>query len=749
MRSRARAKSGAGGGRSRRRDTNRTSAGLPSPEALVAFLRDTPGASNVREIARAFRVPPADQPALRAMLRTIERSGELARGGDRKFVPGAPLPDILPVERGGTDVDGFPLARPADWAGEGEPPLFRLIGAAGEELAPGERATARLIRRESGEVEAEILRRLDSTAERIVGVFRRGRDGGEVIPADRRNRGEYRVLGHDAADLTDNELVVAEEVPTRRFGGKRVRIVERLGASDAPDAISRMSIAAFDIPEEFPADALAEAAAAPAPDPVGRVDLRQLALVTIDDSDARDFDDAVWAEPDDDPASAGGWHIVVAIADVAAYVTPGSALDREAARRGNSVYFPDRVVPMLPEALSNNLCSLVPASDRACVAAHLWIDAEGRKRRHRFERAIMRSAARLTYDSVQEAQDNRTEHRLAVEPERIAALYGAFALLDRARQRRGALELDLAEHRVILDPERRPVAVVPRTRLDSHRLIEEFMILANVAAAEELETRHRSCMYRVHDAPDPAKIAALRDFLTEIGIPGLALAKGQVMRPELFNRVLARAKDTPEAAVVNELVLRSQAQAVYSPNNIGHFGLALPRYAHFTSPIRRYADLLVHRALVAGKEAGRETAEALAGIAEHISATERRAAAAERAALERYRATLLGGAVGTIYAARISGVMSFGLFVNLPENGADGLVPISTLPSDYYDHDARRHRLVGRHSGRQFTLGEPVTVRLAEVDPIGGRLVFRLEGDSLAEPKFRQLRGRRSPRRQH
>jgi len=720
---------------------------LPSPQALLEFLRDTPGASNVREIARAFRVAPVDQPALRAMLRNIERSGELARGGDRKFVPGAPLHDILALECAGADVDGFPLARPADWSGSGDPPLFRLVGAAGEELAPGERATARLIRRESGEIEAEILRRLDNSSERIVGVFRRGRDGGEVIPVDRRDRGEYRVLGHDAAELADNELVVAEEVPARRFGGKRVRIVERLGAADAPGAISRMAIAAFEIPEEFPAEALAEAAKAPVPDPAARLDLRELELVTIDDSDARDFDDAVWAEPDEDAGNPGGWHIVVAIADVASYVTPGSALDREAARRGNSVYFPDRVVPMLPEALSNNLCSLVPAADRACLSAQLWIDAEGRKRGHRFERAIMRSAARLTYDSVQEAHNDPRGHRLLVPPERIAALYGAFAALDRARRRRGALDLDLAEHKVVLDPERRPIAVVPRTRLDSHRLIEEFMILANVAAAEELEARGQPCMYRVHDSPDPAKVASLRDYLEDLGIPGLALAKGQVLRPELFNRVLNRAKDTPEAPVVNELVLRSQAQAAYSPNNIGHFGLALPRYAHFTSPIRRYADLLVHRALVAGRQARRQPAESLSPIAEHISATERRAAAAERSALDRYRATLLSGAVGTIYAARISGVMSFGLFVSLPENGADGLVPISTLPSDYYDHDPRRHRLVGRRSGRQFALGEPVTVRLAEADAIGGRLVFHLEGDSFAGPKVRQPNQRRYPRR--
>ncbi|HEY8873401.1 MAG TPA: VacB/RNase II family 3'-5' exoribonuclease, partial [Stellaceae bacterium] len=693
----------------RHNNTARPRPGLPSPEALVEFLRANPGALGVREIARAFRLGAAEQPALRDMLRRVERAGELERTGNRKFVAGAALPEIMQVERFGSDADGFPLARPVEGPGDGDAPSFRLVGAAGEELGVGERALARLIRRDSGAIEAEIIRRLDtpgSTAgstggSRIVGVFRRTRDGGEVTPADRRDKGEYHVLGHDAAGLADDELVVAEELPSRRFG-KRVRIVEQLGPANAPGAISRVTIAAFDIPAEFPPAALAEAASARPFDPAGRTDLRSLALVTIDGSDARDFDDAVWAEPDDDPANPGGWHIVVAIADVGAYVTPGSALDREAARRGNSVYFPDRVVPMLPEALSNDLCSLVPGADRPCLAVHLWIDGAARKRRHRFECGVMRSAARLTYDAVQAARDGHPpgqadqppETPFPLAPDRLLALYGAFAALDRMRRARGALVLDLPEHRIVLDGDRRPIAIIPRTRLDSHRLIEEFMILANIAAAEELEARHQACMYRVHDQPDPEKLAALRDFLGELGIPGLALAKGQVVRPELFNRVLERAAAMPEAAMINELVLRAQAQAVYSPDNLGHFGLALARYAHFTSPIRRYADLLVHRALIAGTTPARDAGEALGAIGEHISATERRAAAAERAALDRYRATLLGGAIGTVFAARITGVAPFGLFVTLPESGADGLVPISSLPSDYYNHEALRHRLV-------------------------------------------------------
>ena len=717
------------------RRRNRTSATsrrtLPSAPALVAFLRDQPEAIGPREIARAFGLGPDDQRALRALLRKIEQSGELTRGADHRVGAGAMLPDIMPVERIGSDAEGFPLARPLGRADEG--PDIRLIGAAGEELGVGERALARLFRRDTGEIEGEIIRRFDTDGGRVVGVFHATRDGGLIVAADRRDKSEYRVLGHDAAALADGELVVAEALPSRRFG-KRARVLERLGPASAPGAISRMTLAAFDIPVEFPPAALAEADTARPIDPVGRADLRSLALVTIDDSDARDFDDAVWAEPDTDAANPGGWHLVVAIADVGAYVAPGSALDREAERRGNSVYFPDRVVPMLPEALSNDLCSLVPGENRPCLAAHLWIDAAGGKRRHRFERAMMCSAARLTYDAVQAAHDRPGDTPLPLPPERLAALYGAFAALDRARQARGALMIDRAEYRVLLDPERRPVAVVPRARLDSHRLIEEFMILANIAAAEELEARHQACMYRVHDSPDPEKLAALRDFLDEMGIPGLALAKGQAVRPALFNRVLERAAATPEAGIVNELVLRAQAQAVYSPNNIGHFGLALPRYAHFTSPIRRYADLLVHRALVGGGAPARDGGETFGAIGEHISATERRAAAAERAALDRCRAALFSGAIGTVYAGRITGVASFGLFVTLPESGADGLIPISSLPYDYYDHDAARHRLVGRRSARIFALGDAATVILVEADPIGGRLVFRLE-DAITRPR--------------
>jgi ribonuclease R len=558
-----------------------------------------------------------------------------------------------------------------------------------------------------------------------------------VVPANRRDRAEYHVDKTHTADAAGGELVVGEVLPARRYGPPRLRIVERLGPPETPGAISLIAIAEFDIPHEFPAAALSEAGAAHPVNPEGRVDLRDLALVTIDGSDARDFDDAVWAEPDPDPANPGGWHLVVAIADVAWYVVPGSALDGEAGLRGNSVYFADRVVPMLPEALSNGLCSLKPGEDRACLAAHLWIDGDGRKRRHRFERAVMRSAARLTYEQVQAACDG--DGKLPLPRERLDALYGAFAVLDRARIARGALELDLVEYRVTLGPDNQPVAITPRQRLSSHRLIEEFMILANVAAAEELEARRRAGLYRVHDAPDPERVEALRLALTDLDVPGAGLAKGQVLRPELFNRVLTRIAGRSEAELINMLVLRAQAQAVYSPQNIGHFGLALQRYTHFTSPIRRYADLVVHRALL-----GEASPADLAAIAAHVSATDRRAAAAERATLDRYRARLLGGRIGEVFAARVSGVARFGLFVVLAESGTDGLVPLSNLPQDFYRFDPARMRLAGRHSRRNFGLGDALSVRLAEADPLGGRLIFRLDDE--APPSARHASPRRGAR---
>ncbi len=727
---------------------------LPSREEILDFIATSPNPVGKREIARAFKVAPANRVALKGLIKEIERSGEAERGPKRRLAVPSALPEIAVIEIVATDLDGEMTARPVAWPAAEPPPTIVVLEnrLGGDEI--GQRSVAKLTRQSDGGYEARIIRLLSGESERVLGVFRRHGEGGRIEPADRKVKNEYRVAARDSRDARDGELVLAEVMAARRLGLQEARIVERLGDTADPRTISLIAIHTHDIPTDFPPDALAQAEAATAVSLKGRTDLRRVPLVTIDGADARDFDDAVWAEPDSDPANPGGWHILVAIADVSWYVRSDDALDRAATERGNSVYFPDRVVPMLPEALSNELCSLKPDVPRACLAVHMWLDAEGHKRRHRFERGLMRSAARFTYEQVQAARDGHGDE--TTKPLLVAViepLYGAYAALEKARRRRGTLDLDLPERRVVLGRDGHVERIEKRQRLDSHRLIEEFMISANVAAAETLEQMRQPCMYRIHDAPDPAKLDALRDFLSGLEGIGLNLAKGQVVKPRHFTQLLHHAIGTPYAPLINELVLRSQAQAAYSPENIGHFGLALRHYAHFTSPIRRYADLLVHRALIAGHNAsGTPFGEgelptipqaAFKELGDHISKTERRAAAAERSAVDRFTAAFLADRVGATFPGRINGVTRFGLFVTLEESGADGLVPMRSLPDDFYLHDEAQHRLVGRRWGRIFRLGDAVTVRLDEADGVTGSLVLsllenedgRAEGVSPSRPR--------------
>ncbi len=630
----------------------------------------------------------------------------------------------------GTDPDGDALARPVTWDNEGPPPLILMAPEphGRPALAPGQRVLARLRSAGPGRYEGRTLKRLAETPARVLGIFRPGRPTNRILPTDRRAKAEWVVPADEDAGAEAGEIVLAEPLADhQRFGLKPARVVERLGRMGDARSVSLISIATHDIPHVFPEAALSEASQAVAA-PVGRRrDLRDVPLVTIDGEDARDFDDAVFAEPDNS-LSPGGFRLIVAIADVAHYVRPGSALDRAARERGNSVYFPDRVVPMLPEALSNGWCSLRPKEDRGCLFAELRIASDGRKLDQRFGRGLMRSAARLTYEQVQAVADgNHTLGDATLGPA-LAHLYGAFRALLAARQRRGTLDLDLPERKVTLDSAGRVASVVPRPRLDSHRLIEEFMILANVAAAEELERRHAPCIYRVHAPPSAEKLEGLRVFLGGLGI---TLPASDQLHPRDLDRVLRRFAGTPEASLVNEVMLRSQSQAAYNPDNIGHFGLVLPRYAHFTSPIRRYADLLVHRSLIRALRlgpGGLGTAEdvALEDTAAHVTATERRAQLAERDAIDRYLAAFMADQVGSLFAARISGVTRFGLFVTLPETGASGIVPRSLLPDDFWFHDEREQTLTGRRTRVTFRLAEQVEVRLAEASPATGGLVFQL-----------------------
>ena len=702
----------------------------------MAYIRDNPDHSTRREIARAFGVRGTDKLKLKALLKEIARDEDGEPRGAPKRLPSSLVVEVFDVDT----EDGEALAHPVD--PELGRPIIHIRTRPGEPpLADGDRALVRIAGRRGARFMANLLRRMERGPERLLGVFRpEGPAGGRIEPTDRKIRTEFMVAAADAQDANAGELVLAEVTSQHRLGLPRAKIIERLGSAEAPRAASLIAIMSRDIPTEFPGPALADARRA-RPAPLGeREDLRAVALVTIDGEDARDFDDAVFAEPDDDPRNPGGFHLIVAIADVAWYVRPKEALDRAAYERGNSVYFPDRVVPMLPERLSNDLCSLRPDEDRPTLAVHIWIDAHGHKRRHRFTRAMIRSAARLTYDQAQASADHRPNGASeALRKPVIEPLYAAYRALAQARGKRGTLELDLEERKVELDPQGGIQRILPRARYDSHRLIEEFMILANVCAAETLEELRLPCMYRVHEPPDPAKLENLREVLDGLGY---RLARGQVLKPHHFNRILEWAAPTPFRHLVNDLVLRSQSMAVYSPDNRGHFGLALTRYAHFTSPIRRYSDLLVHRALITGLKLG-EGGLFDAGpvdfhdAGDHISMTERRAAAAERDALNRYVVAFLSGRIGARFTGRISGVVKVGLFVTLDNLGADGFVPARSLAGGYYRHDPKRHWLVGP-SGHAFTLGESVEVRLVEAQPVTGGLTFEILDSG----------GRREPRRE-
>jgi ribonuclease R len=687
-------------------------------EALKVFLAESPDKVALRDIARAFNVPPEDKKALRGLLKSLTAEGALDKAGPKKFREPGRLPENAVVEVTGIDRDGEAIARPVAWEGPGRPPvIFMHQEAKGQAaLAPGARVLARLRRIGPDKYEGRTLKRLAEKTGTIVGVFSATAQGGRIQPTDRRQKSEWFVPATETMGALTDEIVRAEPLPGGGYGQKPARITERLGSVNDARSVSLIAIATLGIPMDFSAAALKEADKAK-PAPLGkRVDLRETPLITIDGADARDFDDAVYAEP-----AQNGFRLIVAIADVAHYVKPGSALDKDSRIRGNSCYFPDRVVPMLPEALSNGWCSLKPNEDRGCLFVEIHINEQGQKQAQKFGRGLMRSAARKTYEEVQ------TEHE--ANPEHHQHLYAAYRALFAAREARGTLDLDLPERKVELSPEGKVTKIAPRPRLDSHRLIEEFMILANVCAAEELERLHLPCMYRVHAPPSPEKLDNLRNFLATMDI---SLPPGDQLHPRDLDRVLKKAAGTPAATLVNETVLRSQSQAEYAPDNIGHFGLALTRYAHFTSPIRRYADLLVHRALIAGLKLGKDglspdDISMFEDTAELITATERRATLAERDSTDRYLALYLQHRTGELFTGRISGVTKFGLFISLEESGASGFLSMASLPDDYWVFDERSQALLGKRSRAMFQLAQRLEVRLAEAKPVTGGLLFSLD----------------------
>jgi ribonuclease R len=692
---------------------------LPTRESIKSFLADAEQKIGLREVARAFGVQPDDKKALRGLMKSLEADGVVERAGRKQFIAAGRLPENAVVEVTGIDRDGEALARPVVWDAPGRPPIiFMRAEAKGQPaLAPGARVLARLKPIGTGKYEGRTLKRLAERTGSIVGVFHPHPHGGRIEPTDRRQKAEWTVPLGETMGAVEDEIVRAEPLPGKDFGLKPARITERLGLATDARSVSLIAIATHGIPIDFPEAALKEAEKAKAAPLAKRTDLREVPLITIDGADARDFDDAVFAEP-----AEHGYRLIVAIADVAHYVKPGAALDNSARERGNSCYFPDRVVPMLPEALSNGWCSLKPHEDRGCLFVEMHIDVHGRKTAHKFGRGLMRSAARKTYEQVQEEfEDDPTSH---------AHLYAAFTALKAAREARGTLDLDLPERKVEIGLDGQVKNIAPRPRLDSHRLIEEFMILANVCAAEELEHRHLPCMYRVHAPPSPEKLDNLRSFLATLDI---SLVAGDQLHPRDLDRVLKLVAGTDNSSLVNETVLRSQSQAEYSPENIGHFGLALTKYAHFTSPIRRYADLLVHRALITGLKLGKdglspEDTAMFEDTAEQITATERRATLAERDSTDRYLALYLQHRVGELFTSRVSGVTKFGLFVTLPESGASGFLSMASLPDDYWMHDEATQSLIGKRSRKIYQLAQMLDVRLAEARPVTGGLLFTLAG---------------------
>ncbi len=716
---------------------------LPSKSEILDFLQGATDKVGKREIARAFHIRGDQRRELKELLAEMADEGLISGNRKRLSEPGK-LPTVSVLEILGDDEHGETYASPVNWDKNelGDAPRVLMRAKPGRKKGPpqdipakGARVLARLSRikkadQDGYEYTAQVMKVLPKNANQLLGIYRSVEErGGLIHPIDKKQLKDWPVAKGDDGGASDGELVRYEILKAGRFGLAKARVEECLGNPDDQKAVSLIAIHAHGIRNTFPEQVIKESEALSECTMGMREDLRDIPLITIDPVDARDHDDAVWATRDDDPENKDGWVIIVAIADVSHYVTSGSELDIEARKRGNSVYFPDRVVPMLPERISNNLCSLKHDEERPCLAVRMVFDAKGHKKGHKFMRGFMKSAAKLSYEEAQDAFDGKPGKTAKLIVDNILKpLWDAYQALASARDSRSPLDLDLPERKIILDDQGQIDRIVIPERLEAHRLIEEFMIQSNVCAAEELEKHKVPLVYRAHDAPSDEKITALAEFLSSIDIK---VAKGTNMRPEHFNKILHQTKDSAYYHVVNEVVLRSQSQAEYTPQNAGHFGLNLRRYSHFTSPIRRYADLLVHRALISALELGddgiteREQAE-LSEICKEISDLERKAMAAERDTIDRLVSSYLSEHVGSTFNGRISGVTKSGLFVRLTDTGADGFIPVSTMRDDYYIFEEKQKALVGERTKLSYRLGDNVEVNLVEVVPSAGAMRFSL-----------------------
>jgi ribonuclease R len=751
-------------------------AGLPTRQQILDFIASSDDPAGKREIARAFGLSAQDKIALKALLRDMADEGLIDSSPGRAFHEAGGVPKVTVLRVTDVDDSGQAWAVPERWESAAPEPRVRVLErrGRGSALGVGDRILARTEQRGNGYA-AHPMKKLLKGSELVLGVVHQEGQGGFWLkPVEKKERRELSIS--DLGPAQAGDLVLAEKVgrPPRLTA----RVSEVLGDPFAPRSFSLIAIHKHGIPNEFADQVLEEAERVARQDLGGREDMTHIPIVAIDPADARDHDDAVWAAEDEDPANAGGWKAIVAIADVSFYVRPGSALDKEARKRGNSVYFPDRVVPMLPETLSADVCSLKEGEDRAALACHLQVSKEGQLKSWRFTRARVRIAGNIAYEDAQAAIDaaeaeeksqagDRVEvfsspcsmPEIEAEPPAVSPailettlkpLWACWRALYQAREKREPLELDLPERRVVLDEKGRITSVAPRERLDAHKLIEDYMIAANVAAAKALEAKKAPVMYRVHEPPSREKLVALKDYLATFGVE---FALGQVVRPSTFNRIIERVGEADFKPQVMEQILRTQTQAYYGPQNAGHFGLALGSYAHFTSPIRRYADLVVHRALVRtfglgeGGLSDRES-EAMEVTGELISQLERRAMEAERETLDRYVAAYLSERVGDLVDCRITGVQPFGFFATVEGLGGDGLVPVSTLGSEYFRYEEASQNLVGEQSGDRFVPGQRLKLRLVEANPVSGGLRFELpDGGGHGSGPRRGSRNRDGPTR--
>lgn len=706
-------------------------------QAVVEFLERNPDKSNKRDIARGLGVQGADRVALRQILKKLESEGSIARTGKRQFssVEAPPPTSVVKFEK--LDEHGDLVGRCIGTDGIYGPDITCVATGGrkkGETLGIGDRALCKVGKANDGLWYAKVIKKFDNNpVTSVVGLFESNKHGGRVKPTSRKDKREYIVERALAKNAETGDLVRIGLKKSKPYGPQMAEVIEVIGRLEDPKSASLIALHTHDVPDEFPALITSEAEQATAPE-TEREDLTNIPLITIDPADARDHDDAVFAKPDEDENNKGGWIVYVAIADVAAYVQHGTALDDEAFKRGNSTYFPDRVAPMLPEALSAEQCSLKENEIRETFAVEMRFSSEGNKIDHRFIRGRMRSAAKLSYEQAQNAIDGKPDDKASPLLDTVLKpLWAAYECVGQARSKRQPLELDLPERRVALDKDGNVLGVYTKDRFDAHKLIEEFMIQANVCAAESLEKANSPLIYRVHEEPSDEKILALGFFLPTIGMKWDRGAKRTAAR---FNHLLEQARASEHEHLVSEMVLRSQSQARYCNENFGHFGLNLAKYAHFTSPIRRYSDLIVHRALIRALGLGPEgltdvESKRLEEIAEHLTTTERRSMAAERDATDRYLVAFMSDQVGAEFQGRIAGVTKAGMFIRLDESGADGFVPAARLSDEYWIYDEHNAALVADSSEKRYEMGMPVLVKLEEATPITGGLLFEM----LSEPR--------------